>query len=194
MRQMSSVRRLVAAWVLTSASCACREAIRTFDCNFEKPGLVARMHYGDGTEVLEEAVAGPAVCPDVRPLILCVLALYGAGCEGRAPPWLDRMATQVSSEVHAISVYDGIDQVEATTIASRYLSEYVIGCGRVDEPKLEGDRWVFAVRTDHAGELADWTIFVSTGDGAVWADGLRQFRSLATFRATVVDDFVRRRM
>jgi len=152
------------------------------------------MNFDDGSEDPEKHVAGPAVCPDLRPLVLCVLALYGAGCEGRPPPWLEQMAARVSMEVHAISVFDGIDQVEATTIASHYLAEYVIGCGGVDKPTLEGDRWVFAVRAGYAGKLVDWTIFVSSRDGAVWADGLRQFDNLAEFRATVVNDFLRRRL
>jgi hypothetical protein len=186
--------RMAAACLVASVSCACPEAIRTWDCNFNRPGLVARVNFHDELEEPKEHIAGPAVCPDLRPLILCVLALYGAGCESRQPPWLEQMAVQVSSEVHAIGLYDGIDQAEAMTIASHYLSEYVIGCGSVDKPRLEGDRWVFAVRTGHAGALADWTIFVSSRDGAVWADGLRHFRSLASFRATVVDDFVRRRL
>jgi hypothetical protein len=130
----------------------------------------------------------------MRSVLLGGLALAAAACERRPPPWLEEMAVKIRDELAVVNPSDGIDKVEAVNIASHYVSEYIIGCGGVDEPTKHGDRWKFGVRTGYAGSRSDWVIAVDSHTGAVWADGLRRFPDLATFRTVIVQDFVRRRM
>jgi hypothetical protein len=126
--------------------------------------------------------------------LLAGLALAAVACERRPPPWLEQMASRIREDLAVVRPSDGIDKIEATTIASHYLSEYIAGCGGVDEPTKEGDRWKFGVRTGYAGTRSDRVIAVDARTGAVWADGLRRFPDFETFRTVVVQDFIRRRM
>ena len=122
------------------------------------------------------------------------IVLLTFACKRTPPAWLEEMAGRIRDELAAVNPTDGIDKGEARTIAGEYLSEYIIGCGAVDEPKQQGNRWSFGVRTGYAGTPSDWIIVVDSRTGAVWADGNRRFPDFATFRTSVVEDFIRRRM
>src|SRR5580765_3180870 len=120
----------------------------------------------------------------MRPVWVAIL-LFAVSCKKTAPPWREEMAGKIRAELDEVNPADGIDKVEATNIASHYLSEYIVGCGGVDEPKKNGDRWSFGVRTGYAGSPSDWIIVVNSRTGAVWADGNRRFSDFSTFRTSV---------
>src|SRR3954466_14372929 len=107
--------------------------------------------------------------------VAILLLLLAAGCKRAPPPWLEEMAGRMRNELAEVNAKDGINKVEATNIALHYLSEYIIGCGGVDEPNKDGDRWSFRVRTGFAGNPSDRVIVVDARTGAVWADGNKRF-------------------
>jgi hypothetical protein len=129
----------------------------------------------------------------MRPVRIALVVL-AVSCRRTPPPWLEEMKGRMQTELDAVNPTDGIDKVEATNIASHYLSEYIAGCGGVDEPKKEGDRWSFGVRIGYAGSPSDWVIKVDSRTGAVWADGNKWFPDFPTFKTSILADFVHRRM
>jgi hypothetical protein len=107
---------------------------------------------------------------------VCIaIVLFSLACKRTPPAWLAELAGRIRDELASVNPTDGIDKGEATTIASQYLSEYIVGCGAVDEPKKEGNRWSLGVRTGYAGTPSDWTIVVDSRTGAVWADTIGGF-------------------
>jgi|SRR5580765_3692602 hypothetical protein len=64
----------------------------------------------------------------------------------------------------------GLSKTEATEIANKFFAKEIRIEGAVTEPHLQGDYWVFPLKTGYAGNVARDPILVNRFSGkATWA-------------------------
>jgi hypothetical protein len=99
---------------------------------------------------------------------------------------------QLESELATVNVTDGINALEAETMANVYRREYVSGCGALDPVVQNAGTWVFPLRLGYSGERSNKRIGVDAESGQVQGAGGPFFKTFAEFKKEVVSDYIKR--